>query len=326
MLDGKSNGGTRPNPDTAIRAECATICARYSALTHDSTVLGKDRIGEEMFEELTKINTRPRPFEFYTASDLWTDEHTSKQMLSCHLNEEVDLSSRNMAFIDRSVDWIASQFNVGDETKIIDFGCGPGLYATRLAQRQAAVLGIDFSKRSIQYAQEVAISEGLPIHYVKQNYLEYETSERFHLVLMIMCDFCALSPFQRRKMLAKFHTLLVPGGSVLIDVYSLNAFDQREETAMYEANLLDGFWSPNKYYGFLNTFKYESEKVALDKYTLIEADRTRTVYNWLQYFSPGEIEKEIVECGFTVDGIYSDVAGSPFVLETKEFAMVGKKT
>jgi hypothetical protein len=31
-----------------------------------------------MFEELEKINIRPEPFEFYTASDLWTDEHTSK--------------------------------------------------------------------------------------------------------------------------------------------------------------------------------------------------------------------------------------------------------
>jgi len=46
-----------------------------------------------------------------------------------------------------------------------------------------------------------------------------------------------------------------PGGSVLLDVYSLTAFEQREETAMVEANLLNGFWSPNKYYGFLNTFK-----------------------------------------------------------------------
>ena len=35
-----------------------------------------------MFKELEKINERPEPFQFYTASDLWTDEHTSEQMLS----------------------------------------------------------------------------------------------------------------------------------------------------------------------------------------------------------------------------------------------------
>ncbi len=232
-----------------------------------------------MYEKIENINTRPEPFEFYTASDLWTDEHTSNQMLAFHVNEDIDVSSRNAEFINRSVEWIASHFDVGAGTKIADFGCGPGLYAARLAQRQADVTGIDFSKRSIQYARDVASKEGLFIHYVNQNYLEFETDARFNLILMIMCDFCALSPTQRKKMLSKFHTILEPGGSVLLDVYSLAAFGQREEVASYEVNLLDGFWSPDKYYGFLNTFKYQEEKVVLDKYTLIEAARTRTIYN-----------------------------------------------
>jgi 2-polyprenyl-3-methyl-5-hydroxy-6-metoxy-1,4-benzoquinol methylase len=281
---------------------------------------------QEVFEELERINTRPKPFEFYTASDLWTDEHTSKQMLAFHLNKDIDVSSRKVEFIDRSVEWISSHFNVGAGTKIADFGCGPGLYTTRLAQRQADVTGIDFSKRSIQYAQEVATREKLSIHYVNQNYLEYETDDRFHLLLMIMCDFCALSPVQRKKMLSKFHTILEPGGSVLLDVYSLKTFEQLEETAVYEINLLNGFWSLNKYYGFQNTFKYEEEKVVLDKYTLIEKTRTRTVYNWLQCFSPEVLEREFVECGFTIEELYSDVAGSPFDTEAKEFAVVALKT
>ena len=66
------------------------------------------------FELLEEINHRPKPFEHYTASDLWTDEHTSKQMLSCHLNDDIDLSSRKISFIDRSVDWIVSAFQVAD--------------------------------------------------------------------------------------------------------------------------------------------------------------------------------------------------------------------
>ena len=181
-----------------------------------------------MFEELDKINTRPKPFEFYTARDLWTDDHTSTQMLSFHLNEEIDVSSRNVAFIDRSIEWIVSYFNVGSGKRIVDFGCGPGLYSTKLAQKQADVTGIDFSKRSIQHAQEVADREGLSICYANQDYLEFETADRFHLILMVMCDFCALSPANRKKMLGKFYNFLEPGGSVLLDVYSLNAFEQRE--------------------------------------------------------------------------------------------------
>lgn len=277
-----------------------------------------------MFEELERINSRPEPFEFYTADELWTDEHTSKHMLSFHLNGDIDVSSRTTAFIEKSVDWIASQFNVGAGTKIADFGCGPGLYTTRLAKKQAEVTGIDFSARSIEYAKEAATRERLPIKYINKNYLDFITTERFDLILMIMCDFCALSPSQRNTMLTRFNAFLKPDGFVLLDVYSLKAFEQREETAVYQLNLLDGFWSPNTYYGFLNTFKYGRENVVLDKYTIIEADRTRTVYNWLQYFSPEGLQAEFADCGFKVDSLYSDVAGSPFDPESKEFAIAAR--
>jgi len=275
-----------------------------------------------MFEELERINERPEPFEFYTASDLWTDEHTSKQMLSLHLNEAIDVSSRNAEFINRSVEWVASKFKIDMDFKIADFGCGPGLYTARLAKLGANVTGIDFSRRSIEYAKGVAAREQLNIRYVNQNYLEFETDERFNLVLMIMCDFCALSPAQRKELLSKFHKILKPSGSVLLDVYSISAFAQREEAATYEMNQLNGFWSPNKYYGFLNTFKYDEERVILDKYTIVESERTRQVFNWLQYFAPDDLKSEFVEAGFFVTKIYSDVAGSHYNEKNSEFAVL----
>jgi hypothetical protein len=108
-------------------------------------------------------------------------------------------------------------------------------------------------------------------------------------------------------------------------MYSLNAFEKRKETALYETNLLDGFWSGNKYDGFQNTFKYENEKVVLDKYTIVEAGKTRTIYNWLQYFSLDTLEKEFTECDLIIEEFLSDVAGTPFDSKADEFAVVAKK-
>ncbi len=279
----------------------------------------------DMFEELEDINKRPEPFECYTAADLWTDDHTSEQMLACHLDVDIDVSSRRRAFIDQSVAWIGSQLGVGTGSRIADFGCGPGLYANRLARLGASVTGIDFSKRSIERARTVAAAEGLTVAYVNRNYLEFETDDRFDIIVMIMCDFCALSPAQRMTMLEKFQALLAPGGSVLLDVYSMNAFEQREEAAAFEENQLNGFWSAEKYYGFLNTFKYDDAAVVLDKYTIVEAARTRTIYNWLQYFSPGSLQSEFEKAGFTRQEFYGNVAGAPFTESASEFAIVGKR-
>jgi len=108
-----------------------------------------------MFDALERIHAKPEPFAFYTADDLWTDEHTSAKMLAFHLDASGDVASRNAAFIDRSVEWIVSRFSIDRGVRIADFGCGPGLYATRLARFGARVTGIDFSKRSIGYAKEM---------------------------------------------------------------------------------------------------------------------------------------------------------------------------
>ena len=51
----------------------------------------------------------------------------------------------------------------------------------------------------------------------------------------------------------------------------------------------------------------------------------RTVYNWLQYFSPADLEKEFVECGLNIESLYSDVAGSPYEQRCSEFAIVAKR-
>jgi len=278
-----------------------------------------------MFKELEEINSRPAPFEFYTADELWTNKHTSKQMLQYHLNETIDVSSRNSKFIERSVEWIVSRFGVDSNTEIADFGCGPGLYASSLTKKGAKVTGIDFSENSIKYAREVTEQNDLSIDYIHANYLEYETEKRFDLIIMIMCDFCALSPEQRKAMLTKFSSILNPGGSVLLDVYSLNSFNQKEESATYELNQLNSFWSPGDYYCFVNTFKYEEEKVTLDKYTIIEESRTRTVYNWLQHFSTESLSSEFEENGFKIEGLYSDVAGTPFHSESPEIAISARK-
>jgi SAM-dependent methyltransferase len=279
-----------------------------------------------MFNELREINSRPEPFQFYTADALWTDEHTSQQMLEYHLNESVDLSSRNRDFIDRSLEWIVSHFGIDRQTAVTDFGCGPGLYTTRFAEQKADVTGIDFSERSISYAKETAARKALHIDYVCRNYLEFETEKRFDLITMIMCDFCALSPAQRKQMLDKYCRLLKADGAVLLDVFSLSGFDQVEEVSTYEYRQLEGFWSKEDYYGFLNTFKYDEEKVSLDKYTIVEKAHTRSVYNWFQYFSPDALRKEFDENGFKIEEFYSDVAGDPFSPTSTEIAVVARKS
>jgi cyclopropane fatty-acyl-phospholipid synthase-like methyltransferase len=278
-----------------------------------------------MFTQLEKIVARPEPFEVYTADILWTDEHIATQMLSYHLHPEVDAASRNHEFIEQSAAWMIQRFDLSDGKHVIDFGCGPGLYTQRFARSGAKVTGVDFSINSLNYARQQMVNEGMQINYVHQSYFDYDGDEKADLITMIMCDFCAMSVAQRSLMLGKFEGLLNPDGKILLDAYSLHAFDKKEESSSLVFNHMDGFWSKGPYYAFVNVFKYEDVKVSLDKYTLVEENRTREVYNWLQYFSKEQIEKEFEAAGLRIIRWMGNVGGTEYDETADEFAVIAER-
>lgn len=279
-----------------------------------------------MFDRLEEINARPEVFSVYTAESLWSDAHRANQMLAFHLNEHVDVSSRNHKFIETSVGWMGEQFSIGNGFKVCDFGCGPGLYTSKLAHLGAEVTGVDFSANSIEYAKTEASKLGLSIEYINANYLDVQLTGQFDLITLIMCDFCALSPQQRKSLLMKISKFLSPKGKLLLDVYSIRSFEGREESAGYEKNHLNHFWYEEDYYCFCNTFKYENEKVILDKYSLFsQSGKNEVVYNWLQCFDIESLKSELTDAQLTVQSIYSDVCGNEYDSDLTEFAVVIEK-
>ena len=278
-----------------------------------------------MFQQLKRIDERPEPYAYYTAETLWNDPHISKKMLEFHLNPDLDPASRNRNFVEKSVGWMIARFNIRDGLKIADFGCGPGLYTTRFAEKGAMVTGVDFSERSINFAKDQARSKGLGIHYLQQNYLDFRMDGKFDLITLIYCDLCPLSRVQRKALLNIFYQHLNDNGVVFLDVFSLNAFKKRQEISTWGHRLMDGFWSQKDYYGFQRTIKYEEEKVVLDKYTIVEEARIWDVYNWLQYYSRESLAGEFLENGFQIEEYYSDVAGAPFREDSDEIAIVARK-
>ena len=83
----------------------------------------------------------------------WNDPEFSKRMLREHLSQEHDAASRRFEIIDKHVSWIHNHILNGNPTRILDLGCGPGLYTNRLARLGHQCVGIDFSPASIAYAR-----------------------------------------------------------------------------------------------------------------------------------------------------------------------------
>ena len=274
-----------------------------------------------MYFELKKICERPELWAEYTAESLWTHPDTAPGMLDYHLNNELDIASRKASSIAASVDWIIHRF--GTDITLCDLGCGPGLYCAPLAARGMRVTGVDFSRHALAYARRQASRKKLTAHYINANYLDWAPESQYDLVTLIMCDFCALSPDQRRQLLNHIRRYIKPGGHFLLDAYSIEAFVLKEQRCLVEHNQLNHFWAKEDYYAFVASFIYPEARVSLDRYCIFEANgQQRSIYNWLQYFTPMELKQELEQAGFATVELLADFAGNAYRPDSTEFALV----
>ncbi|HSJ57449.1 MAG TPA: class I SAM-dependent methyltransferase [Anaerolineae bacterium] len=276
-----------------------------------------DRTGALELARLAELQSAPEPF---TPGEplFWDDPHISEQMLATHLNPEVEAASRRPETIERTVAWLIEVIGLGPGNGVLDLGCGPGLYAARLAERGLRVTGVDYSRRSIDYAAEYARQHGLEITYRYQDYLTLEDVHLYDAALLIYGDFCVLAPENRRRLLDNVRRALRPGGALVLDV-STRAHRARYgvRPGWYVAD--GGFWKPGWHLVLERGFDYPEQSIYLDQYVVVEGDGTVSVYrNWFQDYTRESITAELEESGFRVEGAWSDLAGTPYA-DTSEW-------
>lgn len=276
-----------------------------------------------MYAALDDLNRRPEPFARSTVKTLWTDPWIARKMLDYHLDQGTDLASRRFETIDGIVDWIDRTLGLSGKS-VCDLGCGPGLYAMRMADRGATVTGVDFSAVALAHARAEAAAKSLAITYRQADYLTDDLPRDQDVVTLIYCDYCPLPPHSRQSLLKRIKGMLKPGGALVFDVYGTAQFAQRQEGATYGRTPMGDFWSPDDHFGFQTTFLYAAQKLALDRYLIVTPQRQFEIFNWLQYFDPETISAELSQAGLAVEAIVDLATGEPWTPEAGELAIIAR--
>jgi SAM-dependent methyltransferase len=243
-------------------------------------------------------------------------------MLEAHLNPDIDAASRRPETIDRSVKWMMETLGLKSGDSVVDLGCGPGLYASRFAHAGLQVTGIDYSRRSIEYATNYAIENRLNIHYRYQNYLELQDENQYQAAFLIYGDFCPLNPEQRSTLLGNVHRALQPGGHFVLDVSTREC--RRKHGARNGWQAMDqGFCKPGPHLLLEDGFDYPEQSISLDQYIVIESDGKVSVYrNWFQDYTPESITAELSQAGFFVESLWGDLTGAPYTPESEWIGLI----
>jgi SAM-dependent methyltransferase len=274
---------------------------------------------------MTDIASHPAPWCSYTTPEFWADEHISAQMLAAHLNPDWEAASRNHATVDRAVTWLVNTLRIQSGTRVLDLGCGPGLYATRLAQTGAGVTGLDISPRSIAYARQLTADAGQQCQFRVANYLIDDLGGPYDVALFSYEDVNVLSPDQRATLFARIAAALGPGGVLAMDVTAAARFDLEAEGRREGDDLDNGFWAPSPYHGVVDTFKYDDERLLLERYVITKGGQARVFWNWTQCLTPEQVRAELAAAGFGAIDLVGDLTGAPFSEESPVFAVLARR-
>lgn len=232
---------------------------------------------------------------------IWTDDYISQNMLTAHLDLSSDAASRNINTIERTIEWILDKTPQG---KVLDLGCGPGLYDSLLAKKGYHVTGIDISERSISYAKRKAAEENLRIDYQCKDYIKDDIGTGYDVAICIYCDFGALTPEEQGILLKKIYKGLNEEGVLIFDVFKAGLCDTMQAKRDWRYSDGADFWCERPHFLLEEVKHFAMEKLWGTRNIIIEAGKMPREYiTWDRYYTEDEINRLLTENRFDIIAI-----------------------
>jgi 2-polyprenyl-3-methyl-5-hydroxy-6-metoxy-1,4-benzoquinol methylase len=258
----------------------------------------------------------------------WNDPAFSQRMLQEHLSQEHDAASRRTGKIDQHVLWIHQAVLGSQPSHILDLGCGPGLYSSRLARLGHTCTGIDFSPASIAYARQQAQITGLDCTYHESDLRQADFGQDYDLVMFIFGEFNVFHPDHARLILEKSFQALKPGGRLLLEVHTLPAVQNIGQQLRSWYSALSGLFSDRPHLCLTESFWDARQKVAIERFFIVDAASNTITRHAAstQAYTETEYQALIEDCGFSRPQFFTSLCGHPDETQPDLFVLVSQKT
>ena len=164
---------------------------------------------------LARAIARPEPFAPHDAP-FWEDPHIAACMLAAHLDPNTDAASAPPDVVERRVAHLAVALRLGRGGRLLDLGCGPGLYAA---------------------------AGGLAIDYRVGDYTRDPLGGPFDAAVLVYLDFGVLDDRGRDALLDGVRGAVRRGGRFALDVHAPTRPRPPDATVAAHASE-GGFWRP----------------------------------------------------------------------------------
>jgi SAM-dependent methyltransferase len=280
--------------------------------------------------KLADIVSRARPPEPWAEGDNipWNEPGFSARMLREHLSQAHDAASRRLEIVDRHVSWIFGHVLGGRPARVLDLGCGPGLYSQRLAALGCACTGLDFSPASINYARGQAQAADLPIVYHLTDLRQADFGDGHDLAMLLYGEANVFRPAGLRLILRKTWAALRPGGHLLLEAHTLAAVEAMgKQPASWSAQSA-GLFSAQPHLLLTESFWAAAGQTATTRHYVLNAagaEVTRYAES-LQGYTEADYRDLLAACGFEAVGCYPSLTGDEAGIHPGLFALTAVRS
>ncbi len=242
----------------------------------------------------------------------WEEPAFSRRMLLQHLNQAHDAASRRFETIDRHLEFIRRVALPRPGGRVLDLGCGPGLYTQRLAEQGFDCLGIDIGPASIEYAVAQARALADRCHYVQGDLREADFGTNYDLVMFLFGDFNPFPREQALEILRRCSVSLAPGGRVLLEVHSYEAIRDRGLSPTRWTAHESAVFSDSPHLRLDQQFWLEDSAHAVGRHWIVDAATgVTTKYGWtMRAYTDAEYEALLAEGGLKLIARYANLTGT----------------
>jgi SAM-dependent methyltransferase len=278
---------------------------------------------------LLNLTHRASPPEPWAEGDKipWHDPDFSRRMLREHLSQGHDAASRRTIIIEEHVEWIQRAVLHNRASRVLDLGCGPGLYSSRLARRGHTCVGIDFSPASIEYARQVARSQQLACDYRLDDLRHADYGTGFDLALFIYGELNPFRPAEARHILRMAYTALSDSGRLLLEVSTFAAVQRQGHQHPTWYTLEQGLFSDRPHLCLVESFWNEAQAVAIERYYVIDAETNEVTPHSIstQAYTDEQYRDMLQTTGFADVTFYPSLIGQPDKRQPDFIAIVASK-
>ncbi len=240
--------------------------------------------------------------------------------------QDHDAASRRLKTVEAHVKWINEAVLRGQSSRVLDLGCGPGLYATRLARLGHDVTGIDYSPASIEHARESVGSDSLACEFIEGDVTSANLGGDFDLAMMIFGEINAFDRDAALKLLARAHGSIAPGGILLLEPSIDSSIRDSSNRALIAQEQTQGLFSDHPHFYVQEHRWLEEERVAQTRFITEDAEtgEVRDYGERLFAWTEDEYRELLVSAGFNDIAVYPSLSGEPDITQRGLFAITAR--